>query len=243
MPPSSSRIEQFNLQNKQWAERKLLLTVVEWQEGNSTVREIVGTRVEESDIDYNPAVEIVTDVLGVTKTFVQKTQPQQDFDSYPIFGNSKLGEKLNDIRHRNATSELKQFTVYVITAFILTPYGYETEKHINCTIAYNSLGGADKVEFPITIYFSNDIDNGVINKLADDFTFTSYDNIIEMQYLDVYFANQGNLAVNEFAGGTSLPVDFSLVNGNLLVMYDSNTNVSNLNFTVQNGNLFASFNE
>lgn len=240
MPPSSSSTEQFNLRDKQWAERKLLLTVVEWKEGNSTVREIVGTRIAESEIDYNPAVETVTDVLGVTKTFVQHTQPQQDLDSYPILGGSKLGTKLNDIRHRNATSELKQFTVYVITAFILTPYGYETEKHVNCTIAYNSLGGADKVEFPITIYFSNDIDNGVVNRLADDFTFTSYDNLIDVEYLNVYFANQGNLEVSEFTKSVNLPIDFSLTNGNLIATYSSGANVD---FAVQNGNLFLYYDE
>lgn len=234
MPPSATHTEQFNLRDKQWAERKLLLTVVEWKEGNSTVREIVGTRIAGSEIEYNPAVETVTDVLGVTKTFVQNTQPQQDLDSYPILGNSKLGEKLNDIRHRNATSELKQFTVYVITAFVLTSHGYEAEKHVNCTIAYSSLGGADKVEFPITIYFSNDIDNGVVNKLADDFTFTSYDNLIDVDYLNVYFVKQGNLALEEFTKNANLPVEFSLVNGNLVATYSSGAQID---FVIQNGNL------
>ena len=240
MPPSSSSTEQFNLRDKQWAERKLLLTVVEWKEGNSTVREIVGTRIAESEIEYNPAVETVTDVLGVTKTFVQHTQPQQDLDSYPILGGSKLGTKLNDIRHRNATSELKQFTVYVITAFILTPYGYETEKHVNCTIAYNSLGGADKVEFPITIYFSNDIDNGVVNKLSDDFTFTSYSTLIGIDDVNVSFVNYGNLGLSEVIQSAELPVNFTLVGGNLMVSYNEEASVS---FAIQNGNLFMQLEE
>lgn len=240
MPSGATDTEQFNLRNKQWAERKLLLTVVEWKEGNSTVREIVGTRIADSDIEYNPAVETVTDVLGVTKTFVQNTQPQQDLDSYPILGNSKLGTKLNDIRHRNATSELKQFTVYVITAFVLTSHGYEAEKHVNCTIAYNSLGGADKVEFPITIYFSNDIDNGVVNKLADDFTFTSYDNLMDVDYLNVYFVKQGNLALEEFTKNANLPVEFSLVNGNLVATYSSGAQID---FVIQNGNLLMYLDE
>lgn len=240
MPPSSSSIEQFNLRDKQRAERKLLLTVVEWTEGNSIVRELLSAKIASSEISYNPDAETVTDVLGATRTFVKKTQPQQDLEGYSIFGGSKLGTKLNDIRHRNAISELKQFTVYVITAFVLTQHGYEAEKHVNCTIMYDSLGGGSKLEFPITIYYSNDIDNGVVNKLSDDFTFTSYDNLIDVDYLNVYFIEQGNLALEEFTKSANLSVELSLVSGNLVATYSSGAQID---FEIQNGNLLMYLDE
>ena len=103
---------------------------------------------------------------------MNKTQPQQDFDPYLILGGSKLGAKLNDIRRRNALSELSQFTVYVITAFAGTAGAYEAEKHTDCTIAYNSIGGDANVNFPISVYYSNNITIGTVDKLADDFEFT-----------------------------------------------------------------------
>lgn len=166
-------VTQFNLSDGQRAERKLLITVAEWTESSTQVREILGRRTEDSAIDYNPDIETTTDILGINYTDLNKTQPQQDFDPYVIMGGSKLGAKLNDIRRRNALSELNQFTVYVITAFAGASGAYETEKHTNCSIIYNSIGGDTTVNMPISVYFSNDITTGTVDKLADDFTFTA----------------------------------------------------------------------
>ena len=217
-------INQFNLAKYQRAERKLLMTVVEWvddpqdiytlqaeqpadwatnwtdyytKSGSSytpvsgasaptwehntyytktTVsqfRELLGRRTEDSSIEYNVDSETTTDILGINYTDVNKTQPQQDFDPYLILGGSLLGAKLNDIRKRNALSELNQFTAYIITAFVGDDtVGYECERHTNCTILYNSIGGDSKVNFPISLYLSNEITNGHVDKLSDDFTFT-----------------------------------------------------------------------
>ena len=167
-------VAQFNLANGQRAERKLLITVAEWMESSTPTREILGTRTEDSSIEYNPDIETTTDILGINYTDLNKTQPQQDFDPYLVLGGSKLGAKLNDIRRRNALSELSQFTVYIITAFVgNSSAGYATEKHTGCTITYNSIGGDTNVNFPISVYYSNNITLGTVNKLSDDFTFSA----------------------------------------------------------------------
>lgn len=166
-------ITQFNLNEHQRAERKLLITVAEWTEGTSSVREILGRRTEDSSIEYNPDIETSTDILGINYTDINKTQPQQDFDPYLILGGSKLGAKLNDIRRRNALSELSDFTLYVITAFAGKSGSYEAEKHTGCTITYTSMGGDSNVNFPISAYFSNNITTGTVDKLSDDFVFTA----------------------------------------------------------------------
>lgn len=166
-------VTQFNLASGQRAERKLLITVAEWSEGgSSSVREILGTRTEDSSIDYNADIETTTDILGINYTDLNRTQPQQDFDPYLILGGSKLGAFLNDIRRRNALSELNNFTIYIITAFAGTTGAYEAEKHTGCTIIYNSIGGDTNVNFPISVYLSNKITTGTVDKLADDFAFT-----------------------------------------------------------------------
>ena len=168
-------VQPFNLATGQRAERKLPITVAEWTESGSTpTREILGTRTEDSSIDYNPDIETTTDILGINYTDLNKTQPQQDFDPYLVLGGSALGAKLNDIRRRNALSELSQFTVYIITAFIGNAQdGYAAEKHTGCTIAYNSIGGDANVNFPISVYYSNNITTGTVDKLSDDFVFTA----------------------------------------------------------------------
>lgn len=167
-------VTQFNLATDQRAERKLLITVAEWMEGSTPTREILGKRTEDSSIDYNADIETTTDILGINYTDLNRTQPQQDFDPYLILGGSKLGAFLNDIRRRNALSELNNFTVYIITAFIgNSSAGYAAEKHTGCTIVYNSIGGDTNVNFPISVYFSNNITTGTVDKLANDFVFTA----------------------------------------------------------------------
>lgn len=217
-------INQFNLAQHQRAERKLLLTVAEWNDTPQDIytlqseepadwstdytnyytksgstytavtgatapvwtyntyytkttvsqfRELLGRRTEDSSVEYNVDQQTSTDILGINYTDINKTQPQQDFDPYLILGGSLLGAKLNDIRKRNALSELSQFTLYLITAYVGdATNGYEAEKHTNCTISYNSLGGDSNVNMPISAYFSNEITNGKVDKLGIDFTFT-----------------------------------------------------------------------
>jgi len=166
-------VSQFNLAQNQRAERKLLLTVAEWTEGTTVERELLGRRTEDSSVEYNTDQSTSTDILGINYTDINKTQPQQDFDPYLILGGSKLGAKLDDIRRRNALSELSQFTLYLITAYIgNSSDGYRAEKHINCTITYNSLGGDANVNMPISVFFSNNITNGTVNKLTEDFIFS-----------------------------------------------------------------------
>ena len=213
-------VKEFDLRVGQRAERKSLLTVVEWSEytalttepadwattytsyftrvdaGNgyvylpitddtaptfvagsfyaaTAVRQLLGTRTPDSSIEYNADISTETDILGNNFTDVNKTQPQQSFDPFVIIGGSKLGAKLNDIRRRNAISELNQFTAYIITGFIGNAVnGYEAERHTDCTISYDSFGGDVTVNFPITVYFSNKVTPGTVDKLGDDFVFS-----------------------------------------------------------------------
>ena len=166
-------VNQFNLNAGQRAERKLLITVAEWTEGTGVEREFLGTRNEDSSIEFNPDIETTTDIRGNNYTDMNKTQPQQSFDPYLVLGGSKLGAKLHDIMLRNAVSELNQFTMYIITAYIgNSSTGYGCQKQTDCTITYDSLGGDTNVNFPITVYFSNKSTNGTVDKLADDFAFT-----------------------------------------------------------------------
>ena len=178
---ATTTIKQFNLADGQRAERKLLITVAEWDEptldgtttGTEQVRALLGVRTEDSSIEYNPDIQESTDILGYNYTDVNKTQPSQSFDPHLILGGDRLGAYLNDIRRRNALSELGGFTVYVITAFVGSAQdGYEAEKHTDCSITYESIGGDANVNFPYTVHFSNKITTGSVDKLTADFTFT-----------------------------------------------------------------------
>jgi hypothetical protein len=162
--------DSINLNNGQRAQRKTLITVAEWGETN---REILGARTEDSSIEFNPDTETTTDILGITYTDVNKTEPQQDFDPFYLLGGSALGAYLaeaaleNNIDAYNGT-----FNIYVITAFLGKEKSYKCVKHSGCTILPTSIGGDSYVSMPIEVHYSNNITKGTVDKLSDDFVFT-----------------------------------------------------------------------
>lgn len=177
------------LKDGQRAQRKLLITVAEWDSGEKDseqkpimIREILGTRTEDSSIEFNPDTETTTDIRGITYTDVNKTEPQQDFDPMFILGGSKLGEYLvENALANNIDAYNNVFNVYVITAFIGVKDSEQTAKqfyhsvcHTGCTILPTSLGGDSYTSLPMEVHFSNKITEGYVDKLSDDFAFTSY---------------------------------------------------------------------
>lgn len=167
----------INLQDGQRAERKQMITVVEWEEGTgtsgTTYREILGRRTEDSSIEFNGEISQSTDVLGNNYADLDKTQPQQDFDPFLVMGGSRLAALLDDVMTRNALTELNQFTVYVINAYKgNSTSGYEAVRHTDCSVIPTAKGGDVKLNMPISIYFSNKLKTGTVDKLSDDFQFT-----------------------------------------------------------------------
>jgi len=136
-------------------------------------REIMGARTEDSSIEFNPDVQTSTDILGITYSDVNKTEPQQDFDPYYLLGGSELGAYLAQAALENDIDKYNNvFNVYVITAFIGSAGAYQAVKHSGCSIIPTSLGGDSYVSMPIELHYSNKITKGTVDKLSDDFTFT-----------------------------------------------------------------------
>ena len=172
----------INLAKGDRAQRKTLITVAEWtpNDGSEAVREILGARTEDSSIEFNPDVATSTDILGVTYTDVNKTEPNQSFDPYYILGGSKLAEYLvqaaleNDIQKYNG-----KFTVYIIAAFINDGVkgiedasSYKAIKHEGCSIIPQSIGGDAYTGMPIEVHYSNNLTVGTVDSLSDTFEFS-----------------------------------------------------------------------
>ena len=162
-----------NLKPGQRVQRKTLITVAEWGGTESPNREILGARTEDSSIEFNPDIETSTDILGITYSDVNKTEPQQDFDPYYLLGGSKLGAYLAEAALENNIDAYNGvFDIYIITAFIGTEGAYKCVKHSGCTILPTSIGGDSYVSMPIEVHYSNNIEKGTVDKLSDDFEFT-----------------------------------------------------------------------
>ena len=137
-------------------------------------REILGTRTEDSSIEFNQDTEKITDVRGITYTDVNKTEPQQDFDPYNLLGGSPLGAYLvTNALKNNIVAYNNAFNVYIITAFIGSAAdGYYTVMHSGCSIIPTAIGGDAYNNMPIEVHLSNNITEGTVNSLGKDFTFT-----------------------------------------------------------------------
>ena len=137
-------------------------------------REILGTRTEDSSIEFNADIEKMTDIRGITYADVNKTEPQQDFDPYNLLGGSDLGAYLVTAALKNdITAYSNKFNVYIITAFIGSASdGYYAVRHSGCSIIPTSLGGDAYNNMPIEVHLSNDITEGTVDSLGRDFQFT-----------------------------------------------------------------------
>lgn len=172
----------MELQETQRAQRKLLITVAEWREGTGTdaptKRQILGARTPDSSIELNPDIETSTDILGITYTDVNKTEPQQSFDPHFIMGTDFDEYMTKAVLKNDINAYNNVFDIYIISAFIVdgtatTSDGkYYTVKHTGCSIIPNSIGGESFVGLPFDVHFSNNITEGTVDKLTDDFTFT-----------------------------------------------------------------------
>ena len=137
-------------------------------------REILGTRTEDSSIEFNADIETMTDIRGITYTDVNKTEPQQDFDPYNLLGGSPLGAYLvTNALKNDITAYSNKFNVYIITAFIGSAQnGYYAVMHSGCSIVPTSLGGDAYNNMPIEVHLSNNITEGTVDSLGRDFQFT-----------------------------------------------------------------------
>ena len=170
----------LNLANGQRAQRKTLITVAEWNVGATQKRQILGARTEDSNIELNADIETTTDILGITYTDVNKTEPQQDFDPMYVMGGSPLAEYLTDAMLANKIDAYNNvFNVYIIAAFIndgteQTPAShYYAVCHTGCSIIPTSIGGDSYTNMPVEVHLSNNLTVGEVNKLSDDFVFST----------------------------------------------------------------------
>ena len=164
----------FNLTDGQEAERKLLKTFVNVATASETAEwELIGEGIEKSAIEYNTDTTTSTDILGQTRTKVNKTEPAQSFEPYTVRGGSKLAFILWDIYRRNAVSELTQFKVLVVHEFVGSSSGFAAETQDNCTITVTSIGGSAYVDMPISISYSNKKTLGKVTYTGEVPTFTA----------------------------------------------------------------------
>lgn len=164
----------FNLPANQKADRKLEMHFVNMGTSEAPDWEILGYGVEDASMAFNHDVSSITDILGISHTDVSPAKPQLDLDPMTIRGGQKLSAKILDIERRNAIAELSQFEVLNVHCYLSgsDTNAFLAEKHKNCTIVPQSLGGSNYVGMPLNVNLSNDKVLGTATVVGGVATFT-----------------------------------------------------------------------
>lgn len=165
----------INLAENRKADRKLEMHFVNMGGDGAPDWEILGYGVEDATMSFNHDVSTVVDILGISHTDVSAAKPQLDLDPMNIRGGQKLSAKLLDIERRNAVSELSEFEVLNVHAYLGEDTAFLAEKHVNCTIVPQSLGGSSYVGMPLNVHLSNNKVLGTATIADGKVTFTITD--------------------------------------------------------------------
>ncbi|MCH5210439.1 MAG: hypothetical protein J1F01_05680 [Oscillospiraceae bacterium] len=171
----------MNLRDGERAQRKLMVTVVEWDDTRfggteSNKRQVLGAWTEDSSIDLNADVEKMTDILGITRVAVNKLEPTQDMDIVIVGGSPFCLYMSEAIRRGDKAAYENNITVYNIFMYLGESGNVEAKKELNNTVEPQSIGGSAFVNMPVTVHYSNDITIGTValnekGKLDEDFKF------------------------------------------------------------------------
>ena len=164
---------EFNLADGIEAQRKLLYTLVNVGTSETPVWQLVGAGIEDSSIEYNTDKTKTTDILGLTHTKVNRTEPTQSLTPYTVVGGDALQVKLYNQMRNQEYAEMSDYEVLIVHGYVGTAdTAMESELHAGCTISIDSVGGSSYVDMPITIDFSNEKTLGTTAVAAGVFTFT-----------------------------------------------------------------------
>ncbi len=141
----------FNVTAGLEIERKYMTTWVNVGTSETPVWECVGAGVEDSAIETNADVTTTTDILGITKTKVNKLERAQTLDPMTATGGSLLQVKLyNDIRYEKL-SAMSAYEVMIVHGYVGADALFEAEHYDASTILTTSQGGSSYVDYPIEI--------------------------------------------------------------------------------------------
>ena len=154
----------FNVTAGLEIERKYMTTWVNVGDSETPVWECVGAGVEDSAIETNADVSTTTDILGVTKTKVNKLERAQTLDPMTATGGSLLQVKLyNDIRYEKL-SAMSAYEVMIVHGYVGTDASFEAELYGACTLLVTSIGGSSYVDMPIEITLGGEKTLGTSSK-------------------------------------------------------------------------------
>lgn len=137
---------------------------------------VIGYRISESTLEFNPDIETGTDINGRNFSSVNKFEPTQTFEPHRLTSGDlgKLGEKLLHYFRYRQMEKFSQFKCILIYGFLESEPGtYVADLYDACTVTPTSLGGESWTDMPFEVTFGGNVIHGTVDGLIDKVEFTA----------------------------------------------------------------------
>lgn len=155
--------------------RKYLATAVKLPDEEDYV--VLGYRIQDSSIEFNPDVEKGTDINGRGFSTVKKMELEQSFESAPMTKDLeakavKLQDYLLELTRNQEYDKFTQFEVVLIYGWIGEVGAYSADLHTACSVIPQNIGGDSLVNMSYNISFGGDVKRGTASGLLGEINFT-----------------------------------------------------------------------
>lgn len=157
--------------------RNLMACAIDVSDTDTPEYRVVGYRIEDSTLEFNPDVENVTDILGTSHGSVNKMEPTQSFEPHRLTGNEglgALGEKMLHYFRYNEMDKFSQFKCILIYGFLEsdTPGKFVADLYSASTVIPQSIGGSSWADMPFEVTFGGEVKHGSVDAIIGEVTFT-----------------------------------------------------------------------
>jgi len=156
-------------------QRKYLATAVDISDTATEDFLVIGYRITDSAIEFNPETETGTDINGRNFGSVDGFEPTQTFEPHRLTSGElgAIGEKLIHCFRYREFQKLSQFKCLIIYG-MLGPEGgpYPADKYNACTITPQNIGGDRWTNLPFQVIFGGDVTHGTVSSLINKTVFT-----------------------------------------------------------------------
>ena len=164
----------FNTTEGSVVERKLLILYLNTGTSTEPTWSVIGRRVEDSSMEYDWSEETKQDILGVTRTTLQRPKIPQSFDPCELDSGDKAQLKIwnQSIKDQDVGAMANNDLLLVHAYTGTSTEGAFAERYPASAVRPTGLGGSANVGMPIDVTFGGERETGTAKMTGGALTFT-----------------------------------------------------------------------
>lgn len=164
----------FNTTEGSVVERKLLILYLNTGTSTEPIWSVIGRRVEDSSMEYDWSEETKQDILGVTRTTLQRPKITQSFDPCELDSGDKAQMKIwnQSIKDQDVGAMANNDLLLVHAYTGTSTEGAFAERYPASAVRPTGLGGSANVGMPIDVTFGGERETGTAKMTDGALAFT-----------------------------------------------------------------------